>query len=272
MANQSVWRAFTIISLFSRQRTQLGITEIANVLGVTKGATHSIVSTLVRAGFLSQDLDTRKYRLGLKVFEIGMLQPQTQYLNQHAIGPTMELSHTHKVVTKVAIWDGDAVLVTWTTYPPNRPELSNSIGPRLHAHCTALGKCVLAHLPPVELDRFLGNNVLAGYTEATITDEALFRKEMEDIAQKGYALDREESLPGNICIGAPVFDGSLSVLGAVSLSGPPKVILPEERMEKLAKDLLRSAGTISRSMGYSALFVKSANQATVRSPRRVGAR
>ena len=254
MANQSVWRALTIISLFSRQRTQLGITEISNVLGVTKGATHSIVSTLVRAGFLSQDLDTKKYKLGLKVFEIGMLQPQTQYLNQHAIGPTMELSHTHKVVTKVAIWDGDAVLVTWTNYPPNRPELSNSVGPRLRAHSTALGKCVLAHLPSAELDRFLANNVLAGYTNATITDEAVFRKEMKDIAQKGYALDREESLPGTACIGAPVFDGSLSVLGAVSLSGPSEKILAKERVDKLAKDLLRSADTISRSMGYPAMF------------------
>lgn len=254
MGNQSVWRALTIISLFSRQRTQLGITEISNVLGVTKGATHSIVSTLVRAGFLSQDLDTKKYKLGLKVFEIGMLQPQTQYLNQHAIGPTMELSHTHKVVTKVAIWDGDAVLVTWTNYPPNRPELSNSVGPRLRAHSTALGKCVLAHLPSAELDRFLANNVLAGYTNATITDEAVFRKEMEDIAQKGYALDREESLPGTACIGAPVFDGSLSVLGAVSLSGPSEKILAKERVDKLAKDLLRSADTISRSMGYPAMF------------------
>lgn len=254
MANQSVWRALTIISLFSRQRTQLGITEIANVLGVSKGATHSIVSTLVRAGFLSQDADTKKYELGLKVFEIGMLQPQTQYLNQHAIGPTMELSHTHKVVTKVAIWDGDAVLVTWTNYPPNRPELSNSVGPRLRAHSTALGKCVLAHLPSAELDRFLANNVLAGYTNATITDEAVFRKEMEDIAQKGYALDREESLPGTACIGAPVFDGSLSVLGAVSLSGPSEKILAKERVDKLAKDLLRSADTISRSMGYPAMF------------------
>lgn len=224
------------------------------MLGVTKGATHSIVSTLVRAGFLSQDLDTKKYKLGLKVFEIGMLQPQTQYLNQHAIGPTMELSHTHKVVTKVAIWDGDAVLVTWTNYPPNRPELSNSVGPRLRAHSTALGKCVLAHLPSAELDRFLANNVLAGYTNATITDEAVFRKEMEDIAQKGYALDREESLPGTACIGAPVFDGSLSVLGAVSLSGPSEKILAKERVDKLAKDLLRSADTISRSMGYPAMF------------------
>ena len=254
MGNQSVWRALTIISLFSRQRTQLGITEISNVLGVTKGATHSIVSTLVRAGFLSQDLDTKKYKLGLKVFEIGMLQPQTQYLNQHAIGPTMELSHTHKVVTKVAIWDGDAVLVTWTNYPPNRPELSNSVGPRLRAHSTALGKCVLAHLPSAELDRFLANNVLAGYTNATITDEAVFRKEMEDIAQKGYALDREESLPGTACLGAPVFDGSLSVLGAVSVSGPSEKILAKERVDKLAKDLLRSADTISRSMGYPAMF------------------
>jgi DNA-binding IclR family transcriptional regulator len=254
MANQSVWRALTIISLFSRQRTQIGITEISNALGVTKGAAHSLVSTLVLGGFLNQDPGTKKYRLGLKLFELGVLQPQTQHLNQHGIGPTMELSHAHNVVTRVAIWDSDAVLVTWTNYPPSRPELSNSVGPRLYAHSTALGKSVLAHLPPAEVDKFLAGTTLAGFTHATITDEAAFRTEIEGIARKGYAMDREESLLGVVCMGAPVFDASLSVLGAVSLSGPPDFILAEERTGRLVNDLLTTADKVSRNLGYPAMF------------------
>jgi DNA-binding IclR family transcriptional regulator len=250
MTNQSVWRALTIISLFTRQRTQIGITEISNILGVTKGAAHGLVSTLVRGGFLSQDPESKKYKLGLKIFEIGMLQPQAQHLNQHAIGPTSELSYAHKVVTRVAIWDGDAVLVTWTNYPPDRPELSTSVGPRLHAHSTALGKSVLAHLPIDQLDRFLLSHTLTSFTGSTVTDEAVFRKEMEDIRQRGYAFDREESLLGFACMGAPVFDSSLAVLGAISLSGAPDFILAEKRTEKLAKDLLTTADKISRSLGY----------------------
>jgi IclR family transcriptional regulator, KDG regulon repressor len=250
MGNQSVERALTIISLFSRQKTKLGITEIADVLGITKGATHSIVSTLVRAGFLSQDPDTKKYKLGLKMFEIGMLQPQIQHLNQAAMGPAIDLSHACKVITRVSIWDGDAVLVTWTTYPSNRPELSASVGPRLHAHATAMGKSMLAHMPPDALDSFLANNPLTRFTNTTITDEDQFRKEMEAVVQRGYAVDREESLLGNACIGTPVFDGNLSVLGAVSISGSPKMILPEDRIHKLARDLLICADTVSRSLGY----------------------
>jgi len=250
MTNQSVWRALTIISLFTRQRTQIGITEISNILGVTKGAVHGLVSTLVRGGFLCQDQESKKYKLGLKIFEIGMLQPQAQHLNQHAIGPTTELSHAYNIVTRVAIWDGDAVLVTWTNYPPDRPELSNSVGPRLHAHSTALGKSVLAHLPTVVLDRFLSSHSLTGFTSATITDEAMFRKEMESIREKGYAFDREESLRGFVCMGAPVFDSSLTVLGAVSLSGSPDFMLAEKRTEKLAKDLLMTADKVSWNLGY----------------------
>jgi DNA-binding IclR family transcriptional regulator len=249
MIIQSVWRALTIISLFSRHRTQIGITEISNVLGVTKGAAHSLVSTLVHGGFLCQDSETKKYKLGLKVFEIGMLQPQAHFLNQHAMGPTMELASAHRVVTRVAIWDGEAVLVTWTNYPPNRPELSNSIGPRLHAHSTALGKSVLAHLPASELNRFLANKMLAGFTDATITDETVFRREMDDIARKGFALDREESLLGVVCMGAPVFDNSSAVIGAVSLSGQSGGILADDRIDVLARDLLKTADRVSRSMG-----------------------
>jgi IclR family KDG regulon transcriptional repressor len=254
MTNQSVWRALTILCLFSRHRTQIGITEVANTLSVTKGAAHGLVATLVRGGFLCQDPETKKYKLGLKIFEVGMMQPQTQHLNQHAMGPTMELSRAHNVVTRVAIWDGDAVLVTWTNYPPDRPELSNSVGPRLHAHSTALGKSVLAHLPGIELDRFLTGSTLAGFTGGTIIDEAMFRKEIEGIRQKGYAFDREESLLGVVCMGAPLFDSSLIVLGAVSLSGPPDFILAKERTDRLAKDLLTTADKISRSLGYPAMF------------------
>ena len=260
MTNQSVTRALTIISLFSRQRTQIGITEISKILSVTKGTAHSLVSTLVQGGFLYQDLDTRKYKLGLKVFEIGMLQPQAQFLNQHALAPTMELSRTQKVVTRVAIWDGDAVLVTYTNYPPDRPELSNSVGPRLHAHSTAMGKCILAHLPGAGLDGFLATHTLIGFTDATITDGAAFRKEIEDIARRGYALDREESLRGVVCMAAPVFDNSLAVLGAVSLSGSPESILAEHRLDRLAKDLLTCADKVSRNLGYPGMYRQVCNQ------------
>lgn len=251
MIIQSVWHALIIFSLFSRQKTQIGITEVSQTLGVTKGAAHNLVTTLVRGGFLFQDPETKKYKLGLKIFEIGMLQPQIQSLNQQAIGPITELSQCHKVVTRVALWDNDAVLVTSTNYPPDRPEMSNSVGPRLRAHSTALGKCILAHLPSADLEKFLSNNKLTGFTNGTITDEASFRQEIEDIAKKGYALDREESLLGLVCMGAPVFDNNSEVLGAVSLSGSPEKILDEARLPILARDLLRTAEKISVALGYS---------------------
>ena len=249
MIIQSVWRALTILSLFTRQRTQIGITEISQVLGVTKGAAHSLVATLVHGGFLVQDPQTKKYKLGLKVFEIAMIQPQTQELNQRGVGPATELANAYDVVTRLSIWDQDAMLVTSTYYPRHRPELSSSVGPRLRAHCTAMGKCVLAHRPAEELERFLAENELKAYTHTTITDPDRFRAEIAEIRRLGYALCREEAILGVFCLGAPVFGAEGAAIGAVSLSGPPERILEPKYLQKLSLDLMRAAETISRGLG-----------------------
>lgn len=250
MTVQSIQRALIIMSLFTRQRTQIGITEIGRVLGVTKGAAHNLVTTLVEGGFLRQDSSTKKYALGFKVLEIGMLQPQAQDLNQNAMGPSMALSRALRFVTRVAIWDGEAVLVTLTNYPKNRPELSNSVGPRLHAYCTSLGKAILANLPPEEFDKYLDESELVSFTPATITDKEILMHEIRATRERGFSIDREESLLGIACLGAPIFDGNNEILGALSLSGLSKRLLNKDRLDDLAADLLRTADEISRSLGY----------------------
>jgi DNA-binding IclR family transcriptional regulator len=246
---QSVRRALTLLSLFTRRRTRIGVTEISRELGVTKGAAHSLVSTLLEAGFLSRDAKTRKYVLGLKVFEIGMLQPQTQDLNQHATGPAMELTRSRRLITRVAIWDGEAVLVTLTIYPQNRPEISSSAGPRLHAYSTGLGKAVLANLPIEDFENYLAKTELIAFTPTTITDNAAFSLEIKRTRERGYSIDREESVLGMACLGAPIFGANNEVMGALSLSGSSKRILNEQQIDILAGDLLRTADEISRGLG-----------------------
>jgi len=250
MTVQSIQRALTIMSLFTRQRTQIGITEISRALGVTKGAAHNLVSTLVEGGFLRQDPNTKKYALGFKVLEIGMLQPQAQDLNQNAMGPSMTLSRSLRFVTRVGIWDGGAVLVTLTNYPKNRPELSNSVGPRLHAYCTSLGKAILANLPPEEFERYLAETELVAFTPATITEREILMQDIRAIRERRFSIDREESLVGIACMGAPIFDGNNEILGALSLSGLSKRLLDKDRLDDLTGDLLRTADEISRSLGY----------------------
>jgi DNA-binding IclR family transcriptional regulator len=163
MIIESVRRAFAVLNIFSRHRTQVGVTEIAEVLEVTKGTAYNLVSTLVKCGLLKQDPVSRKYFLGLKTFELASFQPEVLVLNENAAGPSLELARTKRLISRVGIWDGEAALITMTNYPDNSPELTRSIGPRIHAYSSALGKAMLAYLPEAELVNYLDRTELTPF-------------------------------------------------------------------------------------------------------------
>ncbi|EFK09136.1 IclR helix-turn-helix domain protein [delta proteobacterium NaphS2] len=250
MAVKSVERALHILMLFTRQVPQLGVTEVSRILGVTKAAAHNLMTTMVDAGFLQKYPESRKYGLGFKVCQLGMTQPQAYNLSKCAHEPARSLSCSRRMVARVGLWDGEAMLVTATYYPQNRIELSGSIGPRIHAYASSLGRAVLAYLPPDELSYYMKETRMVPFTESTIIDEGQLMKELEATRTRGYALDREESVYGFACVGAALFDSRGKAIGALSLSGHPEKVLNEELQSELVRDLLRTTGEISRSLGY----------------------
>jgi DNA-binding IclR family transcriptional regulator len=254
MPVKSVERALQILMLFSRQVTQLGVTEVSMALGVTKAAAYNLMATMTDAGFLYRDPDTKKYTLGLKVCELGMIQPQAHELSLRAHGPAQELSRGRRMITRVAMWDGEAMLITATYYPQNRIVLSSSIGPRIHAYASSLGRAVLAQLPQEDINNYVDHLRMEAFTTMTITDKDKLLEELAATKQRGYALDREESVYGFACLGAPLFDSRGTAIGALSLSGQPEKVLDEERQPELARDLLRTASEISRSLGHMPNF------------------
>ena len=106
-----------ILNLFSYSTPRLGITEIANALGLAKGTVHNIVHTLEESGFLQQDPETRKYFLGNKLFTLGSIMAGTLEINQKASGPTYHLARKTDCVCRLARWDNDAALVTLSALP-----------------------------------------------------------------------------------------------------------------------------------------------------------
>ena len=151
MSIQSVDRALRILALFSHRHPVLGVSEISRALELPKGTVHGLVRTLFQQGFLQQDLPTRKYRLGLKIYELGIILAGTLEVNQKAAGPVTQLAKRTQFLCRVAIWDGDSVVITHNVYPRPRAVLPHQIGPRVHAYCSAVGKAGLAFLEKDEL-------------------------------------------------------------------------------------------------------------------------
>jgi IclR family transcriptional regulator, KDG regulon repressor len=253
MSIQSVDRALKILTLFSHRHPALGVTEISQALGLSKGTVHGLIRTLLKQGFLQQDQPSRRYRLGLKIYELGIILAGSMEINQKAAGPINQLAKATGLVCRLSIWDGDSVVITSDASPRPRAVLPYQFGPRVHAYCSAMGKAVLAFLEPQELKKYLERTELNAFTPSTVTSKETLAAELEETRRRGYALDREEAVQGIACLGAPVFQREGNVAGAISVSGSVARVLGE-KMDVLAEELMKTAAEVSRYMGHLPAF------------------
>lgn len=247
---QSVNRALNLLCLFSHSAPRLGITEMSKALDLPKPTVHGFVRTLVKQGFLQQDPQTRKYSLGLKIYELGIVLGASLEINQKGAGLAYQLAKRTGLISRIAIWDLDSALLTVNIEPRSHLLFAHQIGPRIPAYCSALGKALLAFLEPRELQGYFDRVKLKPLTANTITKKKQFLKEIEETRRRGYSIDREENLLGLACIGTPIFGLGGHLEGAISLSGDAKNIY--KRTETLVPELLNTAKEISRSLGYFA--------------------
>ena len=249
MSVQSVKRALSILSLFSGKTPRLGITEISQVMGLPKPTVHGLVQTLHDEGFLLQDPETRKYTLGLKIYELGTYLSATLKTNQVGISPARRLSEMTGRMTRVAIWDRNAALVTLNLFPNTHATFQHHMGPRLPAYCTALGKAMLSALPIPVCEEFIEKTDFHPLTSRTRIDKAAFVEEIRQVRINGFATESEEYMNGLSCIAAPIRDAQGECAGAVSISDSPALLSGTER-DLHTRELLGTAMEISRALGY----------------------
>ncbi|MDE3115266.1 MAG: IclR family transcriptional regulator, partial [Pseudomonadota bacterium] len=169
---QSVQRATDIISLFCKSPRRLGITEIAAALTLNKGTAWGLVTTLEQQGFLQQDQDTRKYGVGPKLFELGMVYIGNLDINVKGARHAQNLAARTGLTARIGIFDNGSVLITHLAVPRSEDYLSHQIGPRTPAYCSAIGKAMLAYMEPAELKEYLRSVELVAPTRGTITNRA----------------------------------------------------------------------------------------------------
>ena len=249
MSVQSVNRAVDILSLFTAEKTRLGITEIANMLELSKTTIHGLVRTLVGRDFLRQDPETRKYMLGLRIYELGSGLAASLKINQVGSPVAHALAEEVKLSARLALWDPPAMVLTLTALPGSSDSQMQQMGPRLPCHCTAIGKAVLAALDPDELNKVLDQTKLVKMTSHTITDRQTLLYQLELFQRQGYAEDREEFMLGVGCYAAAVRGPGGAIVGSISVSGLPQHVFRRDRTE-LTGRLMAAADSVSRAMGY----------------------
>jgi len=245
---QSVERAINILSHFSLSRPSLSIAELSQLMGLPRTTVHGLVRTLLKHRLLRQDPETRRYRLGFKVFELGAIVGNSLDINRKAAEPLYDLARRTGLEARLVIWDGGSMLITMGAAVRSQAFFTQ-IGPRIPAYCSASGRIFLAQLSPAELKAYLARTRFNRYTPETITDPDQLLLELQKARANGYAVNREELGQGVIVFAAPVLDRAGKVVAAVSVTLDTDR-LPEKREKRIIQELMKSARIISREMGY----------------------
>ena len=245
---QSVDRAIQILKLFSEDRKEMKLTEIANELGLNKSTVYGILSTLKYHGLIDQDEKTQKYRLGLYLMRLGNLVANSIDVINIAHPIIEEVSHRLNETVHLSKLDRLEIVYLDKVESNQSIRISTAIGTRKPAYCTGMGKVLLAFSDLNEVEKSLPDKLQA-FTPNTVIDKKVLLEELRDIKKIGYAIDREESEIGLMCIAAPIFDYNGEVKYALSVSGPTPRIT-EERLEKIINIAKDAARKISYKLGY----------------------
>ena len=237
-----------VVSLFSLEKEEIGIREVSTLLGMYPSRVHRLLSALETCGFLEKS-ENRKYRLGEAFLELGALYPIHFPLRKIVRPHAEELALKFKTNVQVAIFSRREVpsaIIVDRVVNFQSPSLIQRISYNIPLHCSAIGKCLLAFMPPENRRVTLQKITLTKYTPNTITDIRLLKKELESIIESGVAFDRGEMHANIYCVSTPLFKNE-KLAGAMSLTDTYEVI-NEGNFGIIANALKEKTEFISRQL------------------------
>jgi len=247
--SQSLERGLAVLCAFTPDRPALGISELARELALTRSTTHRYVATLAVHGFLEQDGQTRKYRLGPRVLDLGFSMLGSLELRDIAAPHLRRLTDATGYTSNLAIRDDtDVILIDRVRGRQGRYhhlEFTLHVGSRLPAYCSATGKALLAFLPPRDLDRLLARMDFVQRGPRTLAGKGALRTELEQVRRSGISVNDEELETALRSIAAPVRARSGEVVAAVNVAIPWSPVTIGELVSRLGPPVQAAACEIS---------------------------
>lgn len=250
---QSVSHALDILESFTKTEDELGVTELSKRLGLHKNNVFRLLATLEYRGYIEQNKATENYRLGPKTLQIGAIFIEQRECRRQARPILENLMAASGETAVVAVLRGNKVIFMDSVETNKTVRAVSRIGSLLPAHCTAVGKAQLSHLSVAELERTYPETALPPLTDRSIKTRDALITELKITAEKGYALENEETDIDVRSIAVPVKDFSGNVIAAVGIVAPAHR-LPDERLDKggIAALVQEAGRAISARLGFVA--------------------
>jgi DNA-binding IclR family transcriptional regulator len=231
----------------------ISLKELSAKVGLPKGTTHRLLTSLAYFGYVRQASENKNYYLGFKLVELGNRLLDNLDLRAQARPFLISLCKKTKETVHLVILDQNEALYVDKVVSDEKPgglQMVSRVGLRVPVHCSSVGKVFLAQYSEQELERFLQKKGLEKRTENTITNTGKLKQHLKSIYRQGYAVDNEENEKGIRCVGAPIFNQQGQVIAAISISGPAVRISKKIIQEKLKNEVMKTALDISKEFGF----------------------
>ena len=237
-----------LLEVLSHYGPDLTLVQISDLLKLHKSTAHRLIMVLERQRLIEKNSNTGKYRLGLKLFELGTkaiaqldLREQARPFLERAVLETGETVH-------LCVYDDGEVVYLDKVEPTRSVRLTSSVGRRNPAYCTAVGKAIMAFLPEDKVEVSAEKHGFHQLTRKTISSMLELKAELNKVRKQGYALDDEEHEEGVICVGAPIWGFAPQPIGAISVSGPTFRLSPE-KIPGVTHSVMMIANALSQHLG-----------------------
>lgn len=245
---QSVERAAAILGVLGSGTPRLGVTEIAERVGLAKPTVYGLLRTLVTHELVAQDPVTGKYSLGPGVLQLGNAYLDGSELRARSLMWAQSLAQRVNEAVWVATLSGTRAIVLHHVFRPDNTVQILEVGAAIPWHACALGHAIVAYLPEPESARILAAE-RAPLTGRTMTARADLVQALAQVRKRGYAVENQEATVGDAGIAAPIVNREGTVAGSIGLVGPAERLLPHGARGKLARAVVESARSVSRDLG-----------------------
>ena len=245
-----VHKALQVLDCLGQEKRELSLTEIYSRVKLPKTTTYRYLCTLCASGLVAHDPETDAYRLGLHLWELGQLVEGQLHVRPIALPFMEQLRDRYNETVNLGVLDGTEIVYVEMVQSKLALRMHATLGGRDPAYTTAVGKAILAHLPPEQWREHLPSR-LSKRTAKTLTSIAALKEELRTTRKRGFARDDGENEEGARCIGVPLFNQRGEVVAALSVSAPA-ARLNDRLVPEVVETLVETAHAISQRLGNHA--------------------
>lgn len=239
-----------ILDCFTHEERHMSLSDIVAKTGLNKTTAKRLLANLTARRYLQQDAESKRYQLGLRLFELGGIVFSSFSLRRAAEYPMSQLRNETGATVLLGVLLEDQLVYIDKREGSGMLRISSDIGWHRPAHCGMLGMVLMAYLKEDAVDSILADTPLIPYTPHSIVDEDAFKRRLEAIREREYVIEEAEAVEGVVGIAAPIRSYPKRVVGAVGVALTTAEGRSKRRLEFIIAAVRQTAETISMDLGY----------------------